>query len=64
MHGGYQESINIQVVINGDAVAFSGMRRTIIAKFAVPVAGNFKLTLKVVDPAGYHGCSLGWKIPF
>ncbi len=63
MHSSYQECINIQIVINGDAVAFSGMWWAIIAKLAVPVSGNLKLTLKVIYPTGYQRCSRRWKIP-
>ena len=53
VHGSYQEGIGIQIIIYGDAVAFSGMWRTVVAKFAVPVPGNLKFSFKVIYPTGY-----------
>ena len=64
MYSSYQESVNIQIIIDRDAVAFAIMWRTVITELAVPVAGNFKLTLKVIYPATNQRRGLWWKIPF
>jgi hypothetical protein len=51
MHGCYQKSIRVQIVIYGDAVPFAVVRRAVITKFCAAVVRYLKLALKVVDPA-------------
>ena len=64
MHGRHQEGVNVQIIIYRDAVPFAAMRGPIITKLAVTIAGNLKLTLKVIYPTGYQRRRRRGKIPF
>jgi hypothetical protein len=52
VYGSYQESIGIEVVIDGNAVALPGIGRAVISIFRISAAGNLELTLKMVNPPG------------
>jgi len=64
VHGSYQESVGVQIKVYRDAVAFTVMRRAIVAKLAVTVTRNFELTFKVVDPSADKRGRFGRKVLF
>ena len=64
MHGGNQESVLVQIVVDRDPVPFTVVRRAVVAKFTVTVARNFELTFKVVDPSANERGGISGKILF